>query len=80
MRVLLINPGNPKGIGPDQSGGDIRGAFIRFNLFRKSYFAIPLALPTLAAVTPERHSVKIIDEMVTPVDFDEPCDVVGSPP
>ena len=38
---------------------------------------IPLALPTLAALTPSEHTVKIIDEEVEEVDFDEQFDLVG---
>jgi radical SAM superfamily enzyme YgiQ (UPF0313 family) len=38
---------------------------------------IPLALPTLAAHTPPEHSVKIVDEEIKDIDFDEPVDIVG---
>lgn len=38
---------------------------------------IPLALPTLAALTPPEHTVKIIDEEVEEVNFDEHFDLVG---
>ncbi len=38
---------------------------------------IPLALPTLAALTPSEHTVKIIDEEVEEVDFDGQFDLVG---
>ncbi len=36
-----------------------------------------LALPLLAAYTPEHWEVKILIEVVDPVDFDEECDIVG---
>ena len=77
MRILLVNPGNPIDTGPDQSGGEVRGLFYRFKAFQKTYFAVPLALPTLAALTPREHTVKIVDEMVDLIDFDEPFDLVG---
>jgi radical SAM superfamily enzyme YgiQ (UPF0313 family) len=38
---------------------------------------IPLALPTIAAHTPSEHSVKIIDEEIEDIDFNEPVDIVG---
>jgi radical SAM superfamily enzyme YgiQ (UPF0313 family) len=38
---------------------------------------IPLALPTLAAHTPPEHSVKIVDEEIEDIDFDELVDIVG---
>lgn len=34
-------------------------------------------LPTLAALTPEGFDVTIVDEHVSPIDFDTPCDIVG---
>jgi hypothetical protein len=36
---------------------------------------IPLALPTIAAHTPLEHSVKIIDEEIEDIDFNEPVDM-----
>jgi radical SAM superfamily enzyme YgiQ (UPF0313 family) len=38
---------------------------------------MPLALPTLAALTPREWEVEIIDENIEPLDFDDPVDVVG---
>lgn len=34
-------------------------------------------LATLAALTPSEFDVEIIDENIEPVDFDQPCDIVG---
>lgn len=36
-----------------------------------------LALYILEGLTPASHEVKIIEEEVQPIDFDEPCDLVG---
>lgn len=36
-----------------------------------------LTLPLLAALTPEKHQVKAIDENVEPIDFDQPADLVS---
>lgn len=38
---------------------------------------VPLVLPYLAALTPEGWDIKIVDEMVQPVNLDEPADVVA---
>jgi hypothetical protein len=38
---------------------------------------MPLALPTLAALTPPDFAVRIIDENIEPIDYDEPVDIVG---
>ncbi|MCP4899389.1 MAG: hypothetical protein GY906_20690, partial [bacterium] len=38
---------------------------------------IPLALPTLAAMTPPEFDVRIIDENIEDIDFNEPVDIVG---
>jgi len=38
---------------------------------------MPLALPTLAALTPPEFDVRIIDENIEDIDFDEPVDIVG---
>ncbi len=38
---------------------------------------LPLALPTLAALTPPEFDIRIIDENIEDIDFDEPADIVG---
>ena len=38
---------------------------------------LPLALPTLAALTPPEFDVRIIDENIEDIDFNEPVDIVG---
>ena len=37
----------------------------------------PITLPHLAALTPEKHSVKIVDESYEDIDFNEDIDLVG---
>lgn len=37
----------------------------------------PLSLHVIAALTPPEHEVKIVDEYLEPLDFNEDCDVVG---
>jgi radical SAM superfamily enzyme YgiQ (UPF0313 family) len=77
VKIHLINPGQLPDAGEDQFAGRIDSAFFRARPFSRTYFGIPLALPTLAAVTPPEHTVRIIDEMVEDIDFDAPCDLVG---
>lgn len=77
MRILLINPDNPPDSGRDLYAGNLLGSLYAFKATKRMSFGIPLALPTLAAVTPEQYQVKIIDEMIEPIDFDQDCDLVG---
>jgi radical SAM superfamily enzyme YgiQ (UPF0313 family) len=67
-KILLINPSFP----------DSLWGFTRIqSLVGIQYGFLPLALPTLAALTPEQFEIQLIDECVEPVDFDTPCDVVA---
>jgi radical SAM superfamily enzyme YgiQ (UPF0313 family) len=77
VRILLVNPGQLPGAGDDQFAGAIDSLFFRARPFSRTYFGIPLALPTLAGLTPPEHKVRIADEMVEHIDFDWPCDLVG---
>jgi radical SAM superfamily enzyme YgiQ (UPF0313 family) len=77
LKILLINPGQLEDAGEDQFAGRIDSVFFRVKPFSRTYFGIPLAIPTLAGLTPQNHEVIIIDEMVEPIDFDAPCDLVG---
>lgn len=44
---------------------------------RRSIWFPKLSLPTIAAYTPSHWDVKLVDEAVQDIDFDEPCDLVG---
>lgn len=44
---------------------------------RRSIWFPKLSLPVIAAYTPEGWDVKLIDESVQDINFDEPCDLVG---
>ena len=67
-KILLINPAFP----------DSLWGFTRIHaLVGIQYGFVPLALPTLAALTPEQFEIQLIDECVEPIDFDTPCDVVA---
>ncbi len=77
MKILLINPGNPSGSGRDLYSAHILASLMMCSPFSRMYFGIPLALPTIAACTPDRHKVKIIDEEVEEINFKEKYDLVG---
>jgi radical SAM superfamily enzyme YgiQ (UPF0313 family) len=68
MRIYLIAPKNPESF----------WTFDRIlpSLGKRCVFP-PLALPTVAALTPPPHEVVLCDENVEPVDFDTDADVVG---
>ncbi|NBX37737.1 MAG: radical SAM protein, partial [Planctomycetes bacterium] len=59
MRVLFLNPVFPPSLWDFSLSRDIEG---------KRYTHPPLALPTLAALTPAAHTVRLLDENVEPVD------------
>lgn len=65
MKVTLISP-------------DLQSSHFKFTPKEvKSFWFAKLTLPHLAALTPEDIEVKLIDEAVDPIDFDEPTDLVG---
>ncbi len=68
MRIYLVNPA-------------MQNCFYSLSeaagITRKPGFIPNLALPTLAALTPDDIEVEVCDETVDPVDFDKECDLVG---
>ena len=46
-------------------------------IFGKRRLMIPLALPTIAALTPEHYDIRIFDEEIEKIPFDETPDIVG---
>lgn len=69
MRLKLISP--------KRGGRDFLGMETFAHLTGKGYGGPPLALPTIAALTPPDIEVSITDENVEPIDFDEEVDIVG---
>jgi len=65
MDILLIQPFNI----------DLLSFFYRIS-YKLALFP-QLTLPMLAALTPDKHNAKIIDEGFQRIDFDYPCDIVG---
>ena len=51
--------------------------FISTFLLSKRHNSYLLAIPTLAALTPPGHEVRIFDEHITEIDFNWPADLVG---
>jgi radical SAM superfamily enzyme YgiQ (UPF0313 family) len=50
---------------------------LALDVLGKRAFIPPLGLATLAALTPPRYRVTLVDEAIAPVDFSMPCDLVG---
>lgn len=65
MRLFIIQPAHYKGIGTN-----------RIHRTKKRT-VVSLTLPYLASLVPPGWQVKIIDEQLTGIDFDEPVDVVA---
>jgi radical SAM superfamily enzyme YgiQ (UPF0313 family) len=68
VRIHLVNPVYPASLWDFSGCRDITG---------KRYAHPPLSLPTVAALTPREHEVRITDENVSPVDLDWKADIVG---
>src|SRR3989304_4262527 len=67
-KIVLINPQSPDNF------WTLNGLC---RLIHKSALMPPLALATVSALTPPDYEVTIVDEAVTPIDYDVPCDLVG---
>jgi len=68
MKVLLINPRFPPSLWDFSLCRDLEGS---------RYTHPPLALPTVAALTPPGHEISLVDENVSPVDLAADVDLVG---
>lgn len=71
MKLLLINP---------KRRNTSKGDFWDFKFEERitgQHSLLPLALPTIAGVTPKDIDVEILDEKVEPVNFDDKPDLVG---
>lgn len=73
MKIALIIPRN---------SSDASGSFYDYNfystfLLSKKYLSYLLAIPTLTALTPEEHEIRIFDENIEDIDFDWGADLAG---
>jgi radical SAM superfamily enzyme YgiQ (UPF0313 family) len=69
MRLLLINPSSGEN---NRTFSDLK---VGSQIIGKKHFALPLALPTLASLTPANVDVSIVDEEVEPIDFGTSADL-----
>ncbi len=71
MKILLINPSNIKK----------QGKWMNFSLVNKFSWSVlispQLTFQMLAAATPSKHSIKLVDERYQKVDFHDDYDLVG---
>lgn len=72
MKLHLISP---KNIGNERENWDSKFNSLVFGTERYSY--ISLSLPTIAALTPQGIDIKITDENIEGIDFEEKFDLVG---
>jgi len=77
VKILLINPCCSESAGRDLYSANLIGPLLTFQPSKKMALGMPLALTTLAALTPPEFQIKIIDEEIESIDFNEPVDLVG---
>jgi radical SAM superfamily enzyme YgiQ (UPF0313 family) len=73
MKIALVIPRNA--VEGEKSFYDY--SFYKKFLFSKRYFSYLLAAPTLAALTPSEHEVRIFDENIEEIDYGWPADLAG---
>lgn len=77
MKILLVNPSCLDESGRDLYSAHLLGPLCTAQPQKRMTLGIPLALPTLAAHTPPEHSVRIVDEEIEDINFEEPVDLIG---
>jgi len=82
LRILLISPKAAQFVRPEEAvqGGEFArfaGGSREIQTIFHFYNGLSAALPTVAALTPPPHELRIIDENLASVDLEEPCDIVG---
>lgn len=73
MKIALIIPKNSSE--NEKSFYDYK-YFSEFLLSRR-YFSYLLAIPTLASLTPQEHTIRVFDENIEDIDYNWPADLVG---
>jgi len=73
MKIALVIPRNSS----DQCGSFYDYNFYSTFLLSKKYLSYLLAIPTLVALTPEKHEIRIFDENIEEVDFNWGADLAG---
>jgi len=73
MKIALIIPMNSA----DKEKSFYDYKFYSTFLLSKRYVSCLLAIPVLAALTPEKHEIRVFDENVGDIDYTWPADLVG---
>jgi radical SAM superfamily enzyme YgiQ (UPF0313 family) len=73
MKIALVIPKNSS----DTNKSFYEYDFFSKFLFTKKYFSYLLAIPTLAALTPEEHEVRVFDENIEEIDYGWGADLAG---
>jgi radical SAM superfamily enzyme YgiQ (UPF0313 family) len=73
MKIALVIPRN---------SSDSTGSFYDYNfystfLLSKKYLSYLLAIPTLTALTPQEHEIRVFDENIEDIDFNWGADLAG---
>lgn len=76
MKVILIFPSRSRKSTYSSSNPELR-EFFNTNQYLPMFFLPSLSLLTIAACTPPEVEVRLIDERITPIDFEEQADLVG---
>jgi radical SAM superfamily enzyme YgiQ (UPF0313 family) len=67
-KILFIHPKFPESFWTLQDACDLNGRLA---------LVPPVSLATIAALTPSHYEMKIVDECVEPIDFEQTCDIVA---
>jgi len=73
MKIALVIPRNSS----DRNGSFYDYKFYSTFLLSKKYLSYLLAIPTLAALTPQKHEIRVFDENIEDIDFDWGADLAG---
>ncbi|UCE79970.1 MAG: radical SAM protein [Nitrospiraceae bacterium] len=73
MKIALIIPNNNSA----NQKNYYEYKFISRFIFSKKFFSYPLAIPTLASLTPPEHEVRIFDENLENIDYSWDADLAG---
>jgi len=73
LKIAFIIPKN----GSDNGSSFYDYKFYSTFLLSKKYISYLLAIPTLAALTPDKHDVRIFDENIEDIDYEWKADIAG---
>lgn len=73
MKIALIIPRNSS----ESENSFYDHKFISRFLLSKKYFGYLLAIPTIAAITPKEHEIRVFDENIDEIDYEWDADLAG---